>query len=130
VGWERPARLLGTSLLALLPTVVAGLAEAPQVALIPEQRLVTAVRLAVVGHQQRGVRLDPAAAPPLAGEQVAAKDRHAQLLPTRRLVPLPPTALIALPIERLAINRRRSKPRPQRPETWTQAGQLYDDRSL
>lgn len=105
----------------LLRAVVAGLAQRLK-RTSPEASLITMVRLDVVAHELTRSHLDALAQ--LACEHVAHEHIHAQLLPPRRLVPLAPAALITLPIERLAIDRRACKPRPQAAETWPQTGQL------
>ncbi|TWF53252.1 hypothetical protein FHW37_104529 [Neorhizobium alkalisoli] len=64
------------------------LAQALQVLIIPEQPLITMMRRLVVGDELRGVRLDASASNHLAGEHVPDQHRHAQLLPSCRLVPL------------------------------------------
>ena len=80
--------------LPLLGPVMAGLAEALDVAVIPEQALVTSVRLLMVSYQQAGVRLCSSAHS--ASEQVADQDGPAQAAPTWGLVPLAPLDGVAL----------------------------------
>ncbi|WP_368517470.1 hypothetical protein [Rhizobium sp.] len=77
----------GLTFLLLLQAVVAGLAQAVQIALIPEQRLVAVVRRLVVCHELRCVSLDATASLHLASEEITDQNAHAQLLPTSRLIP-------------------------------------------
>jgi len=61
-------------LLSLFRTVVACLADAMQVALIPELALITAMRVDVVANQFGCLSFDASASGHLAGEQIALED--------------------------------------------------------
>ena len=67
-----------------------GLAHAHEVAIIPEQRGTAAVPDLVMGHELRGIVVEPAAAWPLAGEQIAQQHGPAQQMPTLEPVPRAP----------------------------------------
>lgn len=97
---------------------MAWLAKALQVVLIPEQLLVTLVPDLVVSDQLRGVCLDAPTFNHLAGEQITLQHLHAQLLPTRRLVPLAPgNAAIAF-CEASRLTFWPSDARTQRRQLW------------
>ena len=78
------------ALSALLAAVVAGSAEALQVALVPEKDLIAVMLPLVVDDEHRRVGSHEPAPGPLAGEHVAGQDDHAQSPPARRLVELAP----------------------------------------
>lgn len=69
-------------LLLLLFAVVACLADAMQVALIPELALIAAMRVDVIAYQFGCLRFDASASGHLASEQIALKDHPSQFLPT------------------------------------------------
>ncbi len=77
-------------LFLLLDGIVAGLADAAQVALIPELAFITTVRLDMIADQLGSVGLYSPASRHLACEQVARQYLPAQLAPTFQLVPLSP----------------------------------------
>jgi hypothetical protein len=113
------------ALSALLAAVMAGCAQALQVALVPEQRLVTAVRPLVVDDQLRRVRGHQSAARPLTREHVTRQDDHAQGTPARRLVELAPRRVQHAVLVAGALDRRqRTKPWPQRGEAVRQSLEL------
>jgi hypothetical protein len=68
--------------------VMTGLAEGLQVRVLPEQALVTPVRLDVVAHQPAGVAFSATALGAL--EQIAKKDAEAERAPSCRAVPPAP----------------------------------------
>lgn len=72
-------------LFTLLVAIVAGLAERLEVALIPEQPLITTMSLAMVTHQQGRVAFQLAAS--LAHIEIAKECAEPELLPSRGLVP-------------------------------------------
>ena len=72
-------------LFTLLVAVMAGLAERLQVALIPEQPLITTMSLAMVTHQQGCVAFQLAAS--AAHIEIAEECAEPELLPSRGLVP-------------------------------------------
>jgi len=90
----------------LLAAVVAGSAEALQVALVPEEDLVAVVLPLVVDDEQRHVGSHEAAPRPLAGEHVAGQDGNAQCPPARRLVELAPRRVQHAVLVASALNRR------------------------
>ena len=83
-------------LLALLVPVVAGRAQALQVARIEEQRPLASMRADVVCHQ---VRAFADGAAPNAGEERSRQAVPAQPLPFRRLVPLAPGHHLIPPLQ-------------------------------
>ena len=91
------AKVQGCLLFALFDRIVTGLADALDVALIPEERFPASMRYLVVSYEPRGVRLDPLAH--LTGEQITDQDGHSELLPTGRLIP-PPPRLAFIPMTR------------------------------
>lgn len=105
-------------LLFLLEPVVARLAKALQVVLIPEQVLFALMADLVVSDQLRGVGLDPSASHHLAGEEITLQHLHAQLLPTSRLVPLPPTNVTIALCQASRLAFRPSDARAQRCQPW------------
>ena len=78
------------ALSALLAAVVAGSAQALQVALVPEKDLIAVMLPLVVDDEHRRVGSHEPAPGPLAGEHVAGQDDHAHSPPARRLVELAP----------------------------------------
>lgn len=107
---------------ALRPAVVTGRAEGLQVVLVPEQRLIAAVRLLVVNDQLRCVRRHQPAAGPLASEHVADQDDHAHRPPPRRLVQLTPWGVQG------AVLLARSLDRGQSTKARLEAGQPIGQR--
>ena len=79
-----------SALSPLLAAVVAGSAQALQVALVPEEDLAALMLPLVVDDEQRRVGSHEAAPGPLAGKHVAGQDNHAQRPPARSLVELTP----------------------------------------
>jgi len=102
------------ALSALLAAVVAGSAEALQVALVPEEDLIAVMLPLVVDDELRRVDSHEAAPGPLAGEHVAGQNDHAQRSPARRLVKLAPRRVQHAVLVAGALDRRqRTKPGPQ-----------------
>lgn len=88
-------------LVGLLRAVMAPLAEALKVGVVPELRLVAAMWIDVVSDKLRCVSFEPTAA--AACEQITDEDRPAQPLPACGLIPgAPVLGVIACP---LAIER-------------------------
>ncbi len=106
------------ALFTLLELVVAWLAQALEIVLIPEQALITTVRRLVVSHQSRRVAVDATASNHLASEPVAYQHRHAQLLPSRRLVPSTIFETGITMTVALNLTSRRPKPRRKCADTW------------
>jgi hypothetical protein len=104
-----------TAFFFLLQLIVAGLAQALEIVLIPEQTLIASVRCLVVSHQSRCVAVSATASNHLASEPVAYQHRHAQLLPACRLVPSTVFETgITMPV---ALDLTRCRPKPWRERT-------------
>lgn len=100
------------ALLALLQPVMAVLAKALQVLIIPEQPLITTMRDLMVSNQLRCVSLDAATSLHLASEEIANKNGPAQLLPPCRLIPAAPfDVLITIAQALLLITRQTTNAR-------------------
>lgn len=112
----------GARLLACLETVMAWLAQALQVADVPEEIMIASMRTLVVSDELRCVGHELTASGHLAREHVPDQNFLAQPLPIRGLVPLAPRLLCVPALGGLHVERS-AEPRPHRPDAWLDAGE-------
>ena len=95
---------------------MAGFADAHQVVCVPEQRGTATMPPLVVGNEQRRVVVEPAAALPLACEQITQQYRPPKVGPAFDLVPLAPRLKDSARLisGSLGINKRAERARNRR----------------